>query len=50
MLMVSLLEEVFNQVFVIVRQLDQDLFENNETVREQVYTFMMSHSFIGSIN
>ncbi|WP_164670499.1 acyl-CoA dehydrogenase family protein [Virgibacillus doumboii] len=50
MLMETSLEEAFNQVLIIVRQLDQELFETKEAIREQVYTKLMSHSFAGSIN
>ncbi|SEP60504.1 Acyl-CoA dehydrogenase [Virgibacillus subterraneus] len=50
MLMETSLEEAFNQVLFIVRQLDQELFENNDVIRKQVYSMLMSHSFSGSIN
>lgn len=45
----TVLEESLNQVILIVRQLDQELLENEENTRKQIYDSLMSHQFSNSI-
>lgn len=46
----TVLEESLNQAILIVRQLDQELLENEENTRKQIYDSLMSHQFTNSIH
>ncbi|WP_404452938.1 acyl-CoA dehydrogenase family protein [Virgibacillus necropolis] len=44
------LEEALNQVVLIVRQLEQELVENNPELRNEIFSTLLSYSFSNSIN
>jgi len=46
----TVLEEAVNQTFLIVRQLEQELLEDEQAIRQQIYASLTSHSFSQSIH
>ncbi|SET64587.1 Acyl-CoA dehydrogenase [Oceanobacillus limi] len=49
MLMETSLEEALNQVFFIVRQLEQELLENDKETKDQIHQMLLAHQFSNSI-
>ncbi|HLR55119.1 MAG TPA: acyl-CoA dehydrogenase family protein [Pseudogracilibacillus sp.] len=45
----TVLEEAVNNTFIIVRQLEQELLEDEQAIRRQIYASLTSHSFSQSI-
>jgi len=45
----TVLEDALNQSFIIVRLLEKDLLENEPEIRNQIYSSLMSYSFLKSI-
>src|SRR5699024_4447328 len=44
------LEEAVNQIFLLVRQLEQELLEDEQAIRQQIYASLTLHSFSQSIH
>src|SRR5699024_6974728 len=46
----TVLEEAVNQIFLLVRQLEQELLEDEQAIRQQIYACLTLHSFSQSIH
>lgn len=46
----TVLEDSLNQIFLMVRQLEQELLENETEISKQIYSSLMSYSFSQSIH
>lgn len=46
----TVLEEAVNQIFLLVRQLEQELLEDEQAIRQQIYASLTLHSFSQSIH